>query len=217
MLIPILVILLPAFVNITSFVTVEAGFLIQMSAPFAAMIYIWSVLALTELPHVFRKKVLSNGVLVLATAFIVLFLYGEAMQTVLDQQAMKEGLTADVSLAQTIMDEIIERGLYNEKYHYAIIGSPHGNPLVYTSELYDKANSYAKTADFIWDRREFWQRGWRGITRYRMGLKLKHVKEKTYVRLKEEDEEVATMPVFPAEGSIVQRDKLVIVKVSEWR
>ncbi|MCR5338521.1 MAG: glucosyltransferase domain-containing protein [Lachnospiraceae bacterium] len=209
--------LLPAIVHFTAFVLPEeSGYLIQMSAPDALLNSMILALALMEIPAFFEKQMHRRISLFLITAFGIFFLYGAAMQTVTDQQAMKEGLQADETLLRSITAELAGKGLYSDTYRYAIIGSPHDNPLLYTTPIYDRANSYAKTADFSWARKDFWERGWNGLALYRLGIDLKKVKAKKYIRLKETDEEIAAMPAFPAEGSILVRKNVVIVKVSEY-
>ncbi len=205
--------LFPAFINITEFLTPGAGFLIQQSGPFALFIMLIAMLFLLELPGTISRKVLDKAAVALIVCVIGLFLYGELMQTVIDQEAMKEGLIANDSLVQSVTDYLIRTGRYDEKQKYAIMGTPSGSPLYYTSEIYDKANAYARTGDFIWPSYHM-QKSWTGAVRYRKGIMLKNIKKKEYARFYD-DQRVLNMPVFPTEGSVQELDGVIIIKVAE--
>lgn len=75
-----------------------------------------------------RKTIFSNAVI---AALSVVLLYGTAYQTLIDQEAMREGTVASETMAQNIFQSLIENGCYSPEKRCALIGTPSNNPLFY--------------------------------------------------------------------------------------
>ncbi|MCR5417391.1 MAG: glucosyltransferase domain-containing protein [Lachnospiraceae bacterium] len=201
--------MMPLFMNCFLFLVPDSGYMIQQSGPFALFIMLMAMLYLEEAVEVVSKPTLKKYSQILLTLLLCGLLFGEATQTIIDQEAMKEGLQADETLFQSVLGEMIATGWYDPQCKYALVGRPDSNPLVFTTDIYDKANLYAKTASFTWNG-ELLQRVWVGVSRYRNGIKFKKLSKADYADLLLR-QDVVDMPVFPAEGCFKKVDENVIV------
>lgn len=129
--------LMPLAVNIIFILAPQSLFFEQQTAPLALIVSMAVVLLLKVSPK--KNKNFSSMVIV---ALSVLLLYGTAQQTLIDQEAMREGTIASETMAQNIFQSLVESGYYNPEKRYALIGSPGNNPLFFVTPIYSKANWY---------------------------------------------------------------------------
>lgn len=131
-----------------------------------------------------------------------------------DQLALKEGKNSVISLTDTIVDTLIEQG-YRTDGSCAVVflGRPADSPLFYKSQAYEMANYYAKFGYFSVAPGNN-QRTWNSVLYNLCGKRIFYAYEETYGKIRETDE-VAAMPSFPQEGSIVKQGEVYVVKIAE--
>ena len=202
----VLVPLTPLACNAVSFIATNTGTSVQMTAPLA--LFIPSITC-------FCLKVeckLSTTVKNITLVVLALTLYGSIYQVQLDQNAMLEGKTATTSIAGDIIDRLGDEGYLNSDKEFCVLGLPSHNKLFATSVLYESANNYAKFGNW-WIDAGCSRRSWQSTFRYVCGINIPLCSATAYQTLSA-DAEIREMPIFPAEGSIIEKDNIVIVKVS---
>lgn len=95
---------------------------------------------------------------------------------------------------------------------YCFIGIPAGNPMYYRSETFWVANGYTYIGGG-WPDSGSITKSWKGLIRDICQINMNICSANEYDMLSQ-DERVANMPVFPAKGSIIRIDDIVIIKVS---
>ncbi len=198
--------LLPLAANITFVLAPQSAFLEQQTAPMALMVSMAVVLLLNVS---LRKTIFPNAVI---AALSVVLLYGTAYQTLIDQEAMREGTVASETMAQNIFQSLIESGCYSPQKRCALIGTPSNNPLFYVTPIYNKANLYARVGGPWWESAlNSWS--WGGIFHYRLGVNILTSYDEEYEELLK-TEEVKKMPVYPCEGFIREINGIIVIRVS---
>ncbi|WP_022774387.1 glucosyltransferase domain-containing protein [Butyrivibrio sp. AE2015] len=148
----------------------------------------------------------------LVIAFVVLIIYGNSMQVIVDQYAMLEGKKTMLTFANMVVSDLEDMGALSPDIEYFIIGKPYSNGLYYKNELQDRALGYANVGDFILD--EIGMHAYYdGLFRKTLGLNMNISRD--YYEDKAYSEYLADMPSFPNEGYIVKWDNYVIIKMSE--
>jgi len=198
--------MLPLACNAVSFIATSTGTSVQMTAPLALLIPAITCLCL-KMEYKFSMP-LRN----ITLAVLVLTLYGCIYQVQLDQNAMLEGKTATTSIAGDIIDRLGDEGYLDADKEFCVLGLPSHNKLFATSALYESANGYAKFGNW-WSDPGCSRRSWQSTFRYVCGINIPLCSATAYQSFSA-DEEIREMPVFPAEGSIIEKDNIVIVKVS---
>lgn len=201
------VLLMPLAANITFILAPQSAFLEQQTAPMALMVSMAVVLLLNVSPK--KNKDFS---IMIVVALSVLLLYGTAQQTLIDQEAMREGTIASETMAQNIFQSLVEGGYYSPEKRYALIGTPGNNPLFFVTQIYNKANWYARIGGPWWES-ELDNRSWVGIYRYRLGINILACYGEEYEELLKIDE-VKKMPVYPFEGFIREINGIIVIRVS---
>lgn len=131
-----------------------------------------------------------------------------------DQLALKEGKNAVISLTNTIVDALIEQGYRTDgSCTMAFLGRPADSSLFYKSQAYEMANYYAKFGYFSISPGNN-QRTWYSVLNNLCGKRIFYADEETYGKIREA-EEVAVMPYFPQEGSIVKIGDVFVVKIAD--
>lgn len=131
-----------------------------------------------------------------------------------DQLALKEGKDAVISLTDTIVDTLIEQG-YRTDGSCAVVflGRPADSSLFYRSQAYEMANYYAQFGYFsVMPGNN--QRTWNSVLNNLCGKRIFYAYEEMYGKIREA-EDVAAMPFFPQEGSIVKMGDVFVVKIAE--
>ncbi|MBQ8527224.1 MAG: glucosyltransferase domain-containing protein [Lachnospiraceae bacterium] len=207
----LLISIFPLSVNVVFFLVPGSSFLEQQTAPYALVLPI--VFAL--LFYIFERKqnkiiLVKKAVLYVMASFI---LWGSIYQVQVDQEAMKEGTIAAQTIADSVLDTLIDDGYFQEGKKLVIIGEPIGNPLCKVTAMYDKANNYAKVGGPYWGSiLDKWT--WRGVFYYRLGVDIPMPGTKKYEKIMNM-QEVKDMPVYPQEGSVKEVKGTVVVKISE--
>ena len=140
-------------------------------------------------------------------------LFGNVGQTLIDQEAMHEGLDASETIAESVFQTLVQDGLYDRGATYALVGAPCSSPLFFATPLYHKANGYAKAGGPWWDGSELDNRAWYGLFHYRLGLELPMCDAIRYEQLARSIE-VRAMPLYPAEGAIQEIDGVIVIRIS---
>lgn len=182
------------------------------------------VMSMVYLPQVKedpRVKRTSPAWIASVVCIILMLSFGwYALSTVAnDQLALREGKTSTVSLAGQMISELAELGELPEltdedsDVTVAFVGRPADNPMFAHSISWNRANEYARFGLFSTDPRNN-RVSWYGVLTNFVGLELPLCDDVTFDELRKNDE-VASMPAFPAKGSIRRFDGVVVVKVSD--
>lgn len=200
--------LIPPAAYAVKFITVDAPISLQMTGGF--FIVVPSLLCAVPVSFDRSKleKILALGVSLLVAAFA----YGGFYQVQADQSAMYEGKKSVLALTDAIIDKTIDLNYFQPDYSYCFLGSPTGSKLYRIDEAAYNANLYAVFGAFWADYNG--EKSWAGVIHDYKSLNLSIVSNEQYWQTVSR-EEVATMPVFPAEGSILLLDNVVVIKVSE--
>ena len=140
-------------------------------------------------------------------------LYGMIGQNLVDQYAMYAGRRATQTLAQQILNEWNLAGVDYTENVVMVYGVPNQSPLFVRSELYEKANSYAKYGTFA-TTTEGNRLCWFHYFEQQLRLNVNYAEGDTLETIYNSSE-VAAMPVFPAAGSTANVWGVTVVKVSE--
>ena len=223
----VFLLLSPMMVNIVMIIVPGSAFEIQQTAPNAMVMPLLVGFLFKEFQDYFSdngngaanvggkvqriwKKKIPGAVLGVLTAVLI---WGSCWQSIIDQEAMRQGAVALKSMEQEKVTEMQRKGLLGSDRSYAFIGVPIGNPLCYVNSIYYDSNDYARVAGNYWDSYiTSWT--WRGNMTNYMGINIPMCDDDTYVNLMN-DERVMQMPIFPEEGSIAEIDGVVVVHVSE--
>ena len=149
------------------------------------------------------------GALVLA---VMLWLSASVVEN--DQLALKEGITATVSLVETLVDELMDQGYLADGTHAVVfLGRPADSPLFYQSAAFQLSNPYAKFGYFRVEAGNN-RRTWRGVLNILCGRKIFYAEEEAYNAVRE-SVEAADMPVFPKSGSVKVIGNIIVIKIGE--
>ena len=130
-----------------------------------------------------------------------------------DQLALKEGRTATVQLADSIIESLIADGYLEDGAPVAFVGKPCENPMFAKRPAWSSANRYAKFGDW-WTGGANNRRSWSGVLVECCGIQLNLCSVEKYEEMRQTGV-FSEMPIFPAEGSVREIDGVIVVKVSE--
>lgn len=142
--------------------------------------------------------------------FMCIVLYGSVAQAIIDQNIMYEGRKATESIADMVVEKLLQEDMVSSEYQYVFVGTPVGSYLYSINQNYEHANLYALYG--AWFIGGCSGSSWRGVIRNGKGINLDILTGAEYERLSY-SETVADMPLFPEEGSIVLKDDIVYVKI----
>ena len=203
------ILVIPPACNAVSFIATNTGLSIQMTTPFALCLpVLLCILSKFDYTHTFQTICLQISMLSLA-----LVLYGNTYQVQLDQNAMLEGKIATTSISNGIIDKLDDLEYLDSQKEYCILGLPAYNDLFKTSVLYDSANMYGKFGHW-WLDPTCTRRSWQSTFNNLCGINLSICSADTYRNITADDS-LKDMPVFPNKGCVLEKDGIIIVKVSE--
>lgn len=151
---------------------------------------------------------------ILCQLILLLVLYGNIYQVTLDQNALMEGKIATTTLASDVVNRLGDEGCLSAELEYCVLGMPAGNPLFSVSELYSKANTYAKFGVW-WLDSSCTRQSWNGVFNYLCGINLDVSSVATYNEIYL-NEEVQKMPSYPEDGFIYRIDDVVVIKMAGY-
>ena len=200
------VLLLPVGCDFVTIVAVGSGLSQLMTLSLVlAVALIWIIVPGEKTFGYIMKRLYS--------LLMLLLIWFSLMAVTNDQLALKEGKTATLSLAENMINVLIEEGYFEENPVFAFVGRPAENPLFAQSPAFQNANEYAKFGCFSVTAGNL-TRTWSGIFHNYYGMNMNLCGEAQYDALRG-SEAVKQMPVFPKEGSIREIDGIIVVKVSE--
>lgn len=200
--------LLPPAMFAVKFITVGANVSLQMTGGF----FVTIPALLCALPLSFDKTKLEKVVAYVATAVIVVFVYGGFYQVQAEQSAMYEGRRAVESITDAAIDKLIDEDLFDPAYTYCFYGTPTTSDLYWVDSSISNANVYAIFG--AWWPDYSTQSSWEGFIHNYMNLNLTIVDQNQYNMIAT-SEELAEMPRFPEEGSIKVINDIVVVKIGQ--
>lgn len=204
-----IVLLMPIACNAILLIATDTYISMQMSMPLALCIpTLLCVVSRTDRSGTFFD---IYKCFILFIAAVVA--YGSICQVAADQQAMHEGETSTVTIANEVIHRLDDRGVLSPEMTYCIVGNLVENGLFEVSPGFNMANWYARFGH--WDESpESRTWGWDGVFKHLCGVNLNICSLDKYAEIAD-DEEIKNMPVFPAEDSILVKDDVVIIKISD--
>lgn len=199
------VVLIPAASNVTLFIATESetsllmtGGMVLIPGLILCMIYSFGYRTILYKIYMFLMCVLL---------WINICIVGN------DQLAMREGRTASVTIAQNILNRLMNEKFLDEDTVVAFVGRPSDNRLFHKTSAWKKANDYAVFGRW-WTSTGNNRRSWKGLVQGYCGISLKFCKDTEYNKIREDDR-LKEMGVFPAENSIQIINDVVVIKVSD--
>lgn len=186
----------------------DTGLSVQMTGAYALVI---PLLLLLQAAGERRKapiRLLRAG----ASFMALVILYASFLQVQVDQKTMSETKASSMNVVREIHGRLGAEGLLSEDLEYCFIGVPAGNPMYYRSETFWEANGYAYIGGG-WPDPASVTKSWKGLVREICQINMNICTAGEYDMLSQ-NEIVANMPLFPAEGSIVRIGDVVVIKVS---
>ncbi|MBO4678798.1 MAG: glucosyltransferase domain-containing protein [Lachnospiraceae bacterium] len=141
-----------------------------------------------------------------------LLLYGNVYAVGTDIDAMAQGSTSSCVIMNSIVNTLNNDGILSDDYRYAFYGNISANELFKVNELYTEANWYARFGDMLGGFDMSCNTYWGLLDDIGVDVEMVGVedfKEIYYSGVLEE------MPAYPAQGSILEKDGCVIIKVSD--
>lgn len=203
------IIAIPFGTNAANIVAPDAGFMPQMGAP---LILFSALITEMILQWIADTQICLNKVVCWISIVVCMVnIYGQSMQVLIDHSMMKEGYTATISMANGVVDDLRRKGLLSRDKCYFFIGTPAHNDFFVKSDLYDKANQYAKVGNF-WLEQSNMYASYQALFKKVLGINLEVLcdpyESKAY------EEFYQAVPCYPEEGYILPFDT-VIIKISD--
>ncbi len=156
-----------------------------------------------------------SGFLLRKVGYILLFLllWVNILTVEKDQLALKEGRTATVQLADSVIESLIVDGYLEDGAPIAFVGKPCENDMFAKRPAWKSANGYARFGDW-WTGGANNRRSWSGVLVECCGIQLNLCSGEKYDEMRETGV-FSEIPIFPAEGSIKEIDGVIVVKISE--
>lgn len=204
----LLVLVLPLAVGAVLIVATETYLSEQMTGAYALIIsMLLLILSASEKRRIVLKVL--NVAVSLVAAFI---LYASILQIQVDQKTMSETKVSSMNLVLEIHQRLGAEDLLSEDLRYCFIGVPANNPMYYRSETFWMANGYTYIGGG-WPDSASITKSWKGLIKGICQINMNICPAYEYDTLCQ-NEEVANMPVFPAQGSIIRIGDIVVIKVS---
>lgn len=196
---------LPIACSLSLLLAPEADLLIQMT--FSLALIFPCVLSLADFAWGGEQAV--PAVRYAFSLVTLCFVLGNAWQSDRDMISMYDGRKATESLMNRVVDELMYKDLLSDDREYVIIGRPADNDTFFVvSDLLERINPYARVGEFY---EVVHPESYKAVIR-NISVRMKLASYETHRRILEPDD-VRAMPEFLAEGSIVEIDGYVVVKV----
>ncbi len=203
--------LIPLGCSAVLFIATETGMSIQMTAPLALCLPLLLCIVCGDM----ELSVADKGLRYFTYLMLCAVLYGCAVQTLYDQNGMAEGQTSAAGLAEQVLNRLDQEGSLSADKTYCFVGRPADNELFYSSPAFEMANGYAAFGRWGLDANGMCQ-GWRGVIKHLCGCQIKICDSTQYSNIIEQNrKDITRMSVFPATDSIMEKDGVVIVKISD--
>lgn len=144
--------------------------------------------------------------------FGALILYGNVYAVGTDIDALAQGSNSAYAIMNNIVATLNEKELLGSEYEYAVYGNISANELFKTNELYDKASKYAKFGT-MQTKPDMVRFAYIGMLDD-IGINLESVSYDTYQEILDSGV-LDSLPAYPEKGSIIEKDGVVIIKVSD--
>ena len=140
-----------------------------------------------------------------------ILLYGNIYAVGTDLDAMAQGNTAMRSVMNNVVATMTNEGVCDKDLKYAFVGDISANELFKTNNLWYVASAYAQAGKF-WTKADCILKSYGGLLDD-MGLSLKLVEIDEYEDILASDY-ITSMPVYPEKGSIVEKNGVIVIKIS---
>ena len=206
----VLVLLLPAAINVTDILNANTHIELRMAG--ALVLVAPFCLALLEKCPIKGKK-LAGWSLAVGTVCSVILLRGYVVQINNDAMVMLAQKNKIVNLANRICLQLEQNPDYQAGAEVCILGEPQKGMYDDVSPLTERASDLAQFGLLSFDP-TFNARGWHSLYWEELGINLNWCSDERTRELCA-TEEFQNMPVYPQEGSIQTIDGVVMVKVAE--
>ena len=201
----VLILLIPVASNASILLSPEADYLIQQTAGMAICIPM-------ILLSLFSIVNLSSSINFVAVFLSAVLLYGNTYAVATDLSAMQEGKSSSEKIMTLAVSELINQNLYSTDNQYYFIGSLDKSPLFEVSELWYRANDYARFGQ--WLKTSYGIRTSYGSLLRNMGIKCDIGPDDDYYKIIY-SEELNSMENFPSSNSVKNIDNYIIIKISD--
>lgn len=200
------VVTLPIACNICVLLAPEAGFMLQQTCAMAITFPIMFCLVCT----LFRNLKNYCWIKKITIGIAIFILYGNIYMVAIDLEAMYEGKNTSENIMNYVIHTLIDKNLYDSEKQYFFLGQISSNPMFRTTEIWGRANLYARYGEF-WQDLPTMRVSYQGLLQD-IGIKLTIGDLDKYQDIC--TDQVNNMPVFPKDGSILNMDEYVIIKIS---
>ena len=147
--------------------------------------------------------------------FSVIVLLGSLFQTSVDTNVMYETKIITENLMDRVVDDLNDRGLLSEKKKYVFIGYPKDNKLLFARpQLFDYSNEYLQIGGGWWGQGQWLEISYQSVLR-NIGINIPVIDDYEMLDEIANSSFVDSMPQFPDEGSVLETNDIVIVKIGE--
>lgn len=199
-------IVIPVLCNASLILAVGNSLALQMTAGLELFIPIMALMfmSIQEKPCFAVKAIVT-----LLLCFVI---YGNSLQVLTDEEAMKDGRAAAENMALEIVSDLCDMGLYRNDMEIFFIGKPSANAMFNRTVAYNNANAYAQVGNFALGGNCMLQ-SYYGLMNTLVGSNFL-ITGRSYEDFSSSDFTIS-MPSFPNEGYIQCVDNIIFVKVSE--
>lgn len=206
----ILLVLLPIASNF-AILLLDTGIQLQQLLPITMVLPLLTIVNLKSIN--FCNSFFTSTTKQLLIIIISVFVAGNMLAVNKDIEAMRQGKTATDSLMQNVCSDLISNGFYEKDKKFCFFGLPSENELFHTNEIWNIANNYAKVGNFslnAWVMPSSYQG-----TFDKLGINL-HCNFSSNEKYNEfiKNGVVDRMTCYPCEGSIIEVDDYVLIKIS---
>lgn len=189
------------------FVATETNLSVQMTGAYALVIPL--LLLLQSAGE--KQKAVQKGLKAAASLVAIIILYASFLQIQVDQKTMSETKASSMNVVMEIHERLGEEDLLSEDLRYCFIGIPGGSPMYYKSKTFSTANEYTHIG-WGWPDPASVTKSWNGLVKEICQININICTASEYDMLSR-NEIVANMPVFPAKGSIIRIEDIVVIRV----
>lgn len=146
--------------------------------------------------------------------FLIVFLWINVIKIENDQVSLYEGRNSTITIAQNIMDDLLNMGYCMKNKSIAIIGKPYKNQLFKINEAMTWSNNYAQFgAGWGWNG-NYYDQSWKSIYNNFLGVEMVSATNSTFDEILNSDW-IKNIPTYPTIGSIVEYGDTVVIKISD--
>lgn len=142
----------------------------------------------------------------------VMLLYGNVIAVGTDIDALNQGSNTTYAIMNNIVTSLKDNDLLDSDYKYAFYGTPSANELFQVNDLYRHSSGYARFGT-LQTKPDMIRNAYVGLLDD-IGIHIECIDYDEYLEILDSGV-LDSMPAYPSEGSIYEKDGVVVIKVSE--